>query len=79
MKRPFSEQFRICNRDGTCQHMTKARHDSMPEIEQQGYADDKRIMSMPADYFGPRGPLFCGASPVVCSSKHCPRRNETNP
>ena len=73
-RQSFSKQFRICNADGTCLHMSKASHDSMPKDERERYAEDKRTMKMAADYFGPRGPLFCGASPGVCSSKHCPKR-----
>lgn len=75
-RQSFSHQFRICNSDGTCQHMSRASHDSMPPAEQARYAEDKRYMKMDADYFGPRGPLFCGASPGICSSKHCPKRKQ---
>lgn len=74
--RLFSEQFQICNSDGTCQHMNKSNHDSMPKAEQELYAEHKRTMSMADDYFGPRGPLFCGVSPGTCSSKHCPKRKQ---
>ena len=35
-------------------------------------------MSKATDCFGPRGPLFCGASPGVCSSVHCPKRESAN-
>lgn len=73
-KQSFCRQFKICNQDGTCQHMSKALHDSMPIIERERYAEDQRTMSMAKDYFGPRGPLFCGAAPGVCSSTHCPKR-----
>ena len=70
----FSSQFRLCNTDGTCQHMSRERHDSMPKIEQRRYARDKIAMNIMPDYYGPRGPLFCAALPGTCSSKHCPKR-----
>lgn len=77
-RRSFSKQFRFCNSDGTCLHMSKANHDAMPKLEQERYAENKLTMSMATDYFGPRGPLFCGASPGVCSSHHCPKLKAAN-
>jgi hypothetical protein len=65
----FSEQFRVCNSDGTCQHMSRENYDLMPKKERKSYDD----YGMPKGYYGPRGPLFCGASPGVCSSSHCPK------
>lgn len=69
-RRSFSTQFRICNGDGTCQHMSRANYFSMSDDQQKNYDG----MGMPPNYFGPRGPLFCGAKPGICSSKHCPKR-----
>lgn len=68
---PFHHQFVLCNEDGTCQHMSRAKYDSMPKDEQEAYDGH----GMPTGYYGPRGPLFCGASPGTCSAKHCPKIN----
>lgn len=68
----FSAQFRDCNATGICEHMSKANHDAMPKAQQRAYAKHRKFMGYPDSYFGPRGPLFCGITPGVCSSKHCP-------
>lgn len=70
---PFHRQFRICDSDGTTRHMSRAAHDSMPEDQRKEYADYKYEHRMPADYYGPRGPLFCGIAPGLCSLAHCPK------
>jgi hypothetical protein len=77
-RQTFYKQFLTCNSDGTCQHMSKSKHDAMPKDEQDRYAEDKRTMKMAGDYFGPRGPLFCGAAPGLCSSHHCPKRERNH-
>lgn len=68
----FSQQFRKCNSDGTCQHFNRARYDSMTPDSQAHYDETKASMCLPPEYCGPRGPLFCTLKPGVCSSGHCP-------
>lgn len=72
MRRRFSEQFAECNALKVCEHMSRENHDSMPKSQKKHYLKDKRVMKLPRDYYGPRGPLFCGLSPGICSSDHCP-------
>ena len=54
--------------------MSRANYDSMSNSQGQEYAKNKTSMNLAQDYFGPRGPLFCGVTPGVCSSSHCPLR-----
>lgn len=72
MRQRFSAQFSECNSNGVCQHMSKENHDSMPKSQKKHYLKDKQSMNLAKDYYGPRGPMFCGISPGICSSDHCP-------
>lgn len=73
----FEAQFRICNADGTCQHMDKLRYLIMPKKERKAYREHRQKEGRPANYFGPRGALYCGEKPGLCSSTHCPLRDRT--
>lgn len=67
----YSAQFRECNSNGTCRHMSREHHDTMPAQQKRAYRSHAKFMGLAKDYFGPRGPLYCGHTPGVCSSKHC--------